>query len=65
MLNPLNYLIREQNGMKEDYWKLKKEMEFASHEKIAYLKMEMQIRQLEFQFAMKQWKTYLNGPCLA
>lgn len=51
--------------MKEDYHKLKLEMQSASQEKMAQLQMEIQIRKLEFQFAMKQWKMYLNGPKLA
>ncbi len=51
--------------LKVDYDKMKKDMQSASNEKMANIKLEMEIKKLEFQFAMKQWKTYLKGPTLA
>lgn len=48
----------------EDYARLKKELQTASHQKLENLKIEIEIQKLEFQFAMKQWQTYLNGPQL-
>lgn len=51
--------------LQEDYRQMKKDMQQASAEKMAQIKWEMRIRQIEFQYSMKQWKAYLEGPQLA
>lgn len=48
--------------LKEDYYRLKSEMQNSSNEKVSLLKIEMEIRKIEFQAAMKQWQVYLKGP---
>lgn len=51
--------------LQEDYQQVKKDVRQASSDKVAHIKWEMKIRQIEFQYAMKQWKAYLEGPKLA
>ena len=48
--------------LKEDYYRLRSEMQNSSNEKVSLLKIEMEIRKIEFQAAMKQWQVYLKGP---
>jgi len=48
--------------LKEDYRRVKSEMHHASQEKLAHLKIEMKLRQLEFKYAMRQWELYLKAP---
>lgn len=61
-------IISAQASMKklrEDYRAMKSEVSTASREKLDHMKLEMEIRRIEFQYAMKQWQAYLKGPELA
>jgi stearoyl-CoA desaturase (delta-9 desaturase) len=61
-------ILAAQNSLKklqEDYQQMKTNMQNASTEKLEQIRLEMKIRQIEFKYAMKQWKAYLEGPQLA
>lgn len=50
--------------LKEDYAQLKRDVKSASAERLEHIKLEMEIRKIEFRYAMKQWQIYLEGPKL-
>jgi len=51
--------------LREDYFRLKQELQDSSHEKLEHMKVEIELRKMEFQYAKRQWKLYLRGPRLA
>ncbi|MEZ0391857.1 MAG: fatty acid desaturase [Pseudobdellovibrionaceae bacterium] len=44
--------------------KLREDYRTASADKLAQIKMEMELRKIEFRYSMKQWQAYLKGPQL-
>ncbi len=51
--------------MQQEYKCLKHQMQNSSQEKLAQLKIEIEIRKIEFRSSMQQWKVYLKGPQIA
>jgi stearoyl-CoA desaturase (delta-9 desaturase) len=51
--------------LQQDYKELKEQMQTSSQEKLAHLKLEIEIRKIEFHSSMQQWKAYLKGPQIA
>lgn len=48
--------------IQEDCANLKTEMSLASKAKVQHLKLEADVKRIEFHAAMKQWQAYLKGP---
>jgi stearoyl-CoA desaturase (delta-9 desaturase) len=59
-----NRILHAQASIKQarlEYARLKTEASEASQRRLAELKMEIELAQLDFQYALKQWKAFLSA----
>jgi stearoyl-CoA desaturase (Delta-9 desaturase) len=59
-----NRILVAQTSLKQartEYRRLKSEASEVSHRRLEELKMEIELAQLDFQYALKQWKTFLSA----